>query len=51
LIANLLTGVVNLSIPTLDVNVPQAMAILVVYMAILTGIALGMEKANLKLRL
>lgn len=51
LIANLLTGVVNLSIPTLDVNMPQAMAILVAYMAILTGIALGMQKANLKLRL
>lgn len=51
LIANLLTGVVNLSIPTLDIKVPQAMAILVAYMAILTGIALGMEKANIKLRL
>lgn len=51
LIANLLTGVVNLSVPTLDVKVPQAMIILVAYMAILTGIALGMEKANIKLRL
>ena len=51
LIANLLTGVVNLSVPTLDVKVPQAMVILVAYMAILTGIALGMEKANIKLRL
>ncbi|KAJ5096582.1 hypothetical protein N7456_007303 [Penicillium angulare] len=51
LIANLLTGAVNLSIPTLDVNTPQAMVILVVYSAILTGVALGMDKANIKLRL
>lgn len=51
LIANLLTGVVNLSFDTLDINVPAAMGILVAYMAILTGIALGMEKANIKLRL
>ncbi|KAJ5711869.1 hypothetical protein N7488_006025 [Penicillium malachiteum] len=51
LIANLLTGLVNLSIPTLDVTSPQAMAILVVYAAILTGAALGMDKYNIKLRL
>ncbi|KAJ5765019.1 hypothetical protein N7520_004578 [Penicillium odoratum] len=51
LMANLLTGVVNLSIPTLDINTPQAMIILVIYGAILTAIALGMDKANIKLRL
>ena len=51
LIANLLTGLVNLSIPTLDVNTPQAMGILVLYAAILTGAALGMDKFNIKLRL
>ena len=51
LVANLLTGAVNLSVPTLDVNTPQAMVILVVYAAILTGVALGMDKANIKLRL
>ncbi|KAJ5902814.1 hypothetical protein N7495_003342 [Penicillium taxi] len=51
LIANLLTGAVNLSIPTLDIGAPQAMAILVIYAAILTGIALFMVKANIKLRL
>ncbi|KAJ5167298.1 GPI-anchored wall transfer protein 1 [Penicillium canariense] len=51
LVANLLTGAVNLSIPTLDVNTPQAMAILVAYAAILTGLALAMDKYNIKLRL
>lgn len=51
LVANLLTGAVNLSVPTLDVNTPQAMAILVAYAAILTGLALVMDKFNFKLRL
>ncbi|KAJ5535883.1 hypothetical protein N7513_009069 [Penicillium frequentans] len=51
LIANLLTGAVNLTIPTLDINTPQAMVILVIYTAILTAVALGMDKANIKLRL
>lgn len=51
LVANLLTGAVNLSIPTLDVNTPQAMAILVAYAGILTGLALVMDKFNFKLRL
>ncbi|KAJ5091325.1 hypothetical protein NUU61_006195 [Penicillium alfredii] len=51
LVANLLTGAVNLAIPTLDVNTPQAMAILVAYAAVLTAIALGMDKANIKLAL
>ncbi|KAJ6160545.1 hypothetical protein N7470_003941 [Penicillium chermesinum] len=51
LVANLLTGAVNLTVPTLDVNAPQAMAILIAYAAILTGLALAMEKYNIKLRL
>jgi phosphatidylinositol glycan class W len=51
LIANLLTGAVNLSVPTLDLNTPQAMGILIVYAAILTGAALGMDKYNIKLSL
>ncbi|KAL4809171.1 GPI-anchored wall transfer protein 1 [Aspergillus unguis] len=51
LIANLLTGVVNLTIPTLDVNNVQAMAILGGYAAVITGVALGLDKANIKLAL
>lgn len=51
LVANLLTGAVNLSVPTLDVDAPLAMVILVGYAAILTGLALGMDKFNIKLRL
>lgn len=51
LVANLLTGAVNLSVHTLDMNTVQAMGILVGYAAILTGIALGLDKANIKLTL
>jgi phosphatidylinositol glycan class W len=51
LVANLLTGAVNLSVPTLDVDAPLAMVILVGYLAILTALALGMDKLNIKLRL
>lgn len=51
LVANLLTGAVNLSVPTLDLDAPQAMIILVAYAAILTGLALGMNHFNIKLRL
>ncbi|KAL4956771.1 GPI-anchored wall transfer protein 1 [Aspergillus filifer] len=51
LIANLLTGAVNLTVPTLDVNDAQAMAILVGYAAVITAVAVGLDKANLKLSL
>ncbi|XHG07264.1 Glucosaminyl phosphatidylinositol (GlcN-PI) nositol acylation protein, variant 2 [Aspergillus wentii] len=51
LVANLLTGAVNLTIPTLDVNTAQAMAILIGYAAAITGIALGLDWANIKLTL
>ncbi|KAL3469658.1 GWT1-domain-containing protein [Aspergillus californicus] len=51
LVANLLTGVVNLTVPTLDVNNGQAMVILVIYATVITAIALGLDKANLKLAL
>lgn len=49
LLANLLTGAVNLSIPTLDVSTVQAMMVLVGYAAVLTGVAVGLDKANIKL--
>ncbi|KAL4934377.1 putative GPI anchor biosynthesis protein Gwt1 [Aspergillus undulatus] len=51
LIANLLTGAVNLTVPTLDVNDAQAMIILIGYAAVITGVALGLDKANIKLSL
>ncbi|KAL2863708.1 putative GPI anchor biosynthesis protein Gwt1 [Aspergillus lucknowensis] len=51
LLANLLTGAVNLTVPTLDVSDTQGMAILIGYAAVITGIALGLDKANIKLSL
>lgn len=51
LVANLLTGVVNLSVRTLDMNTVQAMAILIGYGAVITGVALGLDRANIKLTL
>lgn len=51
LVANLLTGAVNLSVHTLDASTTQAMAILVGYAAVIAGVALGLDKANIKLTL
>lgn len=51
LVANLLTGVVNLSLPTLDLSTAQAMAVLIGYAAVLSLVALGLDKANIVLRL
>ncbi|OJJ63923.1 hypothetical protein ASPSYDRAFT_139066 [Aspergillus sydowii CBS 593.65] len=51
LIANLLTGAVNLTIPTLDVNNTQALLVLVGYAAVITGIALGLDAINFKIKL
>ncbi|KAB8230062.1 putative GPI anchor biosynthesis protein Gwt1 [Aspergillus alliaceus] len=51
LVANLLTGVVNLSVPTLDVTTAQAMTVLIAYVAAITGIALALDRANIKLSL
>ncbi|EER38177.1 GPI-anchored wall transfer protein [Histoplasma capsulatum H143] len=51
LIANLLTGTVNMGMNTLDADRNTAMVVLVGYAAVLTGVALAMDKWNLKLKL
>ncbi|CAL5866843.1 uncharacterized protein PFLUO_LOCUS1054 [Penicillium psychrofluorescens] len=51
LIANLLTGAVNLGVRTLDIQTPQAMGILVGYAAVVTGVALAMDRYNIRLAL
>jgi phosphatidylinositol glycan class W len=51
LVANLLTGAVNLTFNTLDANTWQAMAILTGYVAAVTGVALTLDAFNLRLRL
>ncbi len=51
LIANLLTGLVNMTVPTLDVTPPVTVLILVVYMATVTGVAVVLDNYNIQIRL
>jgi glucosaminylphosphatidylinositol acyltransferase len=51
LIANLLTGLVNITVPTLDVGPYTTMAILVGYGAALTAIAVGLDAWDLSIKL
>lgn len=50
LLANLLTGLVNLTIPTLRTTQMQSMAVLVAYMSILSGVALGLDAYNISIK-
>ncbi|KAH8803137.1 GWT1-domain-containing protein [Xylogone sp. PMI_703] len=51
LVANLLTGLINLTVPTLHVNNVQAMGILLAYASILTGLAVGLDVYNISIKL
>lgn len=51
LIANLLTGLVNLTVPTLDVSDVQAMGVLVGYAAVVTGVAVGLDLWDVSIKL
>ncbi|KAF1851611.1 GPI-anchored wall transfer protein 1 [Cucurbitaria berberidis CBS 394.84] len=51
LIANLLTGLVNMTMPTLHMSMLQSMAILIAYAATVTGVAVGLDFYNLSIKL
>ncbi|KAF2661896.1 GPI-anchored wall transfer protein 1 [Lophiostoma macrostomum CBS 122681] len=51
LVANLLTGLVNLTIPTLDTTALQSMGVLVGYISIVSAVALGLDKLDLSIKL
>lgn len=51
LVANLLTGLVNLTIPTLHVSNIQAMGILLVYATTLTGLAIGLDVYDISIKM
>jgi phosphatidylinositol glycan class W len=51
LVANLLTGLVNMTFPTLHMTVLQSMAILVAYIAAISGVAVGLDMYNLTIKL
>ncbi|EXJ68348.1 phosphatidylinositol glycan, class W [Cladophialophora psammophila CBS 110553] len=51
LVANLLTGLVNLSFNTLDMRPLSAMGLLMGYAVLVTGVALGLDKSGVKIKL
>lgn len=51
LLANLLTGLVNMTLPTLHMGDVQAMTVLVSYMAVLTSVALALDHYNISIKL
>lgn len=51
LVANLLTGLVNLTVNTLDMPSLGAVAILVLYCAAVTGVAFALQASGLKIQL
>ena len=51
LFANLLTGLVNLTLDTLSMSQAGAMAVLVGYAALLTGVAIALDSWNLSVKL
>ncbi|CAK7215394.1 Glucosaminyl phosphatidylinositol (GlcN-PI) nositol acylation protein [Sporothrix bragantina] len=51
LVANLLTGLVNMTVPTLHVSQPVSMAILILYGAVVVTLAVALEVYNVTIRL
>lgn len=51
LVANLLTGLVNLTVNTLDMSSIGAMGILIAYAAAVTAFALGLDMAGIKIKI
>lgn len=51
LVANLLTGLVNMTVPTLDAGPAATMAILVGYSAVLTLVAVGLDAWDISVKL
>jgi len=51
LLANLLTGAVNLTLPTLTMGMLESMAILVAYIGVLSGTALSLDSWDISVKL
>jgi phosphatidylinositol glycan class W len=51
LVANLLTGLVNMTVPTLDVGPLVTMGILIAYASALAGVAVALDMYNITLKL
>lgn len=51
LVANLLTGLVNMVLPTLHMSVLQSMAVLIAYTATVTGVAVILDRYNISIKI
>lgn len=51
LVANLMTGAVNLTVPTLHVSELEAMGILLVHAIVVTGLAVGLDLYDISIKL
>lgn len=51
LAANLLTGLVNMTMPTLHMGVLQSMGVLIAYIAAVAGLAIGLDRYNISIKL
>jgi phosphatidylinositol glycan class W len=51
LLANLLTGLVNLTMPTLDMGVLSTMGVLVAYITCIAGVAVALDRADISVKL
>ena len=51
LVANLLTGLVNLSMNTLETSNLAAMGVLGLYAVLVTGFALGLQRLGIRIKL
>ena len=51
LLANLLTGAINMAVPTLHVGEVEAITILVAYIAIIAGVGLALDQYNVSIKL
>lgn len=51
LVANLLTGLVNMTLPTLNMSVIESMAVLTAYIAVVAGVAVGLDYYNITIKL
>lgn len=51
LLANLLTGLVNMTLPTLTAGPVTSIGILVVYSAVLTAVAVALDAYNISIKL
>ncbi|EUC47776.1 hypothetical protein COCMIDRAFT_34688 [Bipolaris oryzae ATCC 44560] len=51
LVANLLTGLVNMTLPTLNMSIIESMTVLIAYIAVVAGVAVVLDHYNVTIKL